>query len=102
MMVRVLAVLAGLLLASNAWAQAVPKATTPAPVVPKTTTPTPPQVTPKATTQTPAAAATPLPAAIIGVVDLTQVRNNSLAAKDIQRQMAAIQEVYSAEISKLE
>lgn len=99
MMVRVLALLAGLLLASNAWAQAVPKTTTPAPVVPKTTTPAAPQVVPKATTQAPA---TPLPAAIIGIVDVAQVRANSLAAKDIQRQMAAIQEVYSTEISKIE
>ncbi len=99
MMVRVLALLAGILLASNAWAQAVPKTTTPAPVVPKTTTPAAPQVVPKATTQAPA---TPLPAAIIAVVDVAQVRVNSLAAKDIQRQMAAIQEVYSTEISKIE
>ncbi len=99
MMVRVFALLAGILLASNAWAQVTPKTTTPAPVVPKTTTPTAPQVVPKAATQTPAG---PLPAAIIGVVDVAQVRANSLAAKDIQRQLAAIQEVYSTEISKIE
>jgi Skp family chaperone for outer membrane proteins len=99
MMVRVLALLAGLLLASNAWAQAVPKTTTPAPVAPKAQ-PTAPQVAPKAVV--PATPAGPIPAAIVVVVDVAQVRANSLAAKDIQRQMAAIQEVYAAEIARLE
>ena len=36
------------------------------------------------------------------VVDVARVRSDSAAAKDIQRQMTAIQDVYSAEISKLE
>jgi len=106
-MVRVLVLLAAVLIASNAmapdaWAQAAPKTTAPAPapqVAPKAPAPAP-QVTPKATP--PATAATPLPPAVIAIVDVAQVRANSLAAKDIQRQMAAIQEVYSVEISKLE
>ncbi len=109
-MVRVLVMLAALLLAStsvapHALAQAVPKTTTPpatAPqVTPKATTPAPTtQAVPKAATPaTPPAALTP---AIIVVVDVARVRSDSAAAKDIQRQMTAIQDVYSAEISKLE
>ena len=104
MIARVLGLLAALfwasgLLAPSALAQAVPKAITPPQVTPKATAPAAP-VVPKAVA--PATPAGPIPAAIVAVIDVAQVRTNSAAAKNIQRQMAAIQEVYSAEISKIE
>ena len=122
MMLRVLVLLASVLLTSTAWAQAVPKQTTPPAVAPKTTTPpavtpkatTPPAVTPKATTPTapaagapkaaapPALTTGPLPAPMVGIVDVAYIRSNSAASKSITNQLRSVQEVYSAEISKLE
>lgn len=122
MMLRVLLVLAAVLLNSAAWGQAVPKQATPPAVAPKTTTPpavtpkaaTPPAVTPKAAAPaapaggTPKAAALPspppgpLPAAVIAIVDINYVRSNSAAGRSITNQLRSIQEIYSAEISKLE
>lgn len=123
-MLRVLVLLASVLFASGAFAQAVPKQTTPPAVTPKATTPatgTPKAATPTApATGTPKAAAPatapatpprvalptppagPLPAAVIAIVDVNYVRSNSAAGRNITTQLRAIQDVFSAEISKIE
>jgi outer membrane protein len=112
MMLRVLVLLSAVLLSSTAWGQAVPKQTTPPAVAPKATTP--PAVTPKATTPAapaagapkaaapPALTTGPLPAPMVGIVDVAYIRSNSAATKSITNQLRTVQEVYSAEISKLE
>lgn len=124
MMLRVLVLLLSVLFTSGAFAQAVPKQTTPPAVTPKATTPatgTPKAATPTGpATGTPKAAAPatapatpprvalptppagPLPTAVIAIVDVNYVRSNSAAGRNITNQLRAIQDVFSAEISKIE
>jgi Skp family chaperone for outer membrane proteins len=117
MLVRALVLLASVLLSSAAFAQAVPKQATPPAVTPKATTPTTPAAgTPKAATPTAPAAGTPkaaaaappapttgpLPPPVVGIVDVAYIRSNAAATKSITNQLRSIQEIYSAEINKLE
>lgn len=109
MLLRVSLFLGTLLVASVAWAQAVPKTTTPPPAVPKTTTQTPPPATvPKATTlATPPAVPAlqiggVLPTSVVALLDAEYVLANSAASKAIRTQLEAIRDIFSAEISQKE